>query len=164
MTRTTATNNRLGQRATPDVGESTFGGGTSQFRTEEQQQRLLLRSREVADMLDRLDGQLNVDRERAVALLAEYNGLLETVVEDIRCIRDIDEDFGGGQGAAQVAGLARLLERGIAYLLGIFSVVGSGEVLPVYNWKLVHGDVQQVLGTSQDLIRLLEPPVVKSSD
>lgn len=38
---------------------------------------------------------LRVDREQANSLLTEYRGLLELVVEDIRSIRDIDEDFGG---------------------------------------------------------------------
>jgi hypothetical protein len=30
-------------------------------------------------------------------MLVEYTGLSELVVEDIRCIRDIDESFGAGQ-------------------------------------------------------------------
>ncbi len=38
--------------------------------------------------------------------------------------------------------------------MGVFSVVSSGEVLPVYNWKLVHRDVQKVLGVSEEIAAL----------
>jgi len=115
------------------------------LRGQEQRQRLLGRAAEVATMLDRLDGQLTVDRERAIAMLAEYTGLLELVVEDIRLIRDIDENFGGSaKRPSLLARLALQLEQGIAYLLGMFSVVSSGEELPVYNWRLVERDVQEV--------------------
>ena len=108
-------------------------------------------------MLDRLDGLLRVDREQAISLLTEYSGLLELVVEDIRVIRDIDEDFGGRTPRQLVfANQALKLERGLAYLLGIFSVVSSGEEMPIYNWKLVHRDVQEVLGISQSINNSVE--------
>ena len=147
MRQVTITQNKKGNAEVINLFDSELGEHASELRTREQRGRLTQRAREVAEMLDRLDGQLSVDRERAVAMLAEYTGLLELVVEDIRCIRDIDESFGAGQRRRpQIARLALQLERGVAYLVGIFSVVSSGEVLPVYNWKLVHRDVREVLG------------------
>lgn len=144
--------------------ESKVAGNASELRTTEQRERLLRRAREVVEMLDRVDGQLSVDRERAVAMLAEYTGLLELVVEDIRSIRDIDESFGAGSPRRpHIARLALALERGLAYLVGIFSVVSSGEALPVYNWKLVHRDLLEVLQTSRAIVELDDWPALKKA-
>jgi hypothetical protein len=75
---------------------------------------------------------------------------LEIAVEDISRIREIDESFGvRGRQVARVATLSLKLEKGLAYLLGIFSVVSSGDNLSPYNWKLVERDVQMVLGISR---------------
>ena len=87
--------NRTEQRDDNDLFTGEFAGRASELRTQAQRERLIERAKEVAEMLDRLDGLLRVDRERAISLLTEYSGLLELVVEDIRSIRDIDEDFGG---------------------------------------------------------------------
>jgi hypothetical protein len=115
-------------------------------------------------MLDKLDCELKVDRERAVSLLAEYSGLLEIAVEDISRIREIDERFGGsGRQLPRVAKLSEKLEKGLAYLLGIFSVVTSGETLPAYNWKLVERDVQMVLGISHAICEELCPAPLKEA-
>lgn len=154
----TTVENKPGQCEVIDLFDNEMARCAAELRQREQRNRLLLRAKEVAEMLDRLDGQLSVDREQAVAMLAEYSGLLDLVVEDIRAIRDIDERFGAAdRRTPKIAHLALQLERGIAYLQGIFSVVSSGEVLPVYNWKLVHRDVQEVLGTSLEIIGLEEP-------
>ncbi len=144
--------NRQEQRENTDLFTEEFAEQASELRTHAQRERLVERAKEVAEMLDRLDGLLRVDREQAISLLTEYSGLLELVVEDIRSIRDIDEDFGGRTPRQLVfASQALKLERGLAYLLGIFSVVSSGEEMPVYNWKLVHRDVQEVLTISQSI-------------
>ena len=140
-----------------DLFQVAFDSTGNQHRLQEQTERLSERAKEVAEMLDRLDGQLSVDREQAVAMLAEYTGLLELVLEDIRVIRDIDESFGGcSRRRSPIAQLSLQLERGLAYLLGIFSVVSSGEELPVYNWTLVQRDVQEVLGTSRSVLERAE--------
>ncbi len=134
---------------TPDLFQVAFDSSSNRHRLQEQTARLSERAKEVASMLDRLDGQLSVDREQAVAMLAEYTGLLELVLEDIRIIRDIDESFGGRpRRRSPLAQLSLQLERGLAYLLGIFSVLSSSEELPDYNWTLVQRDVQEVLDTS----------------
>ena len=144
--------NRQEQREDNDLFAEEFAGQTNELRIQEQRERLVERAKEVAEMLDRLDGLLRVDREQAISMLTEYSGLLELVVEDIRSIRDIDEDFGGRTPRQLVfASQALKLERGLAYLLGIFSVVSSGDEMPVYNWKLVHRDVQEVLCISQSI-------------
>jgi hypothetical protein len=115
-------------------------------------------------MLDKLDCELKVDRERAVALLAEYSGLLEIAVEDISRIREVDEKFGGkGRRIPRVATLTEKLEKGLAYLLGMFSVVSAGEDLPPYNWKLVERDVQMVLGISRAIGEELCPAPLKEA-
>lgn len=144
--------NRQEQRENTDLFTEEFTEQANELRTQAQRERLVERAKEVAEMLDRLDGLLRVDREQAISLLTEYSGLLELIVEDIRSIRDIDEEFGGRTPRELViANQALKLERGLAYLLGIFSVVSSGEELPVYNWKLVHRDVQEVLTISHDI-------------
>lgn len=122
----------------------------AELRTREQQERLSKLAKELAEMLDTLDVVLKTDRERAVPLLAEYCGLLEVAVQDIACIREIDEKFGGrGRRIPPVAGLAEKLEKGLSYLLGMFSVASSGENLSPFNWKLIERDVQMILGISQ---------------
>ncbi len=152
------TPNKQRESEDTDLFDGEFAGQASELRRQEQRDRLMRRAKEVAEMLDRLDGLLSVDRERAVSMLAEQTGLLEMVVEDIRSIRDIDEEFGARtRRQPEIACKALKLEQGIAYLLGIFSVVSSGEVLPVYNWKLVQRDVQEVLGISHDIVALEEP-------
>lgn len=132
-----------------DKAAPTYGAA---LRTREQRERLSRLAKEVAEMLDALDGALKVDRERAISLIAEYCGLLEVVVEDLACIRDIDETFGGrGRMVPRIASLAEKLERGLSYLLGMFSVASSGENLSPLNWKLIERDVQKVLGTAQSI-------------
>ena len=134
------------------------------LRASEQRERLAGLAARLADMLDQLDVELKVDRERAVSLLAEYTGLLEMTVEDISRIRDIDEKFGGrGRRLPRVAKLAENLEKGLAYLLGMFSVVSSGENLSPFNWKLVERDVQKVLGISRAIGDELAPPALKEA-
>lgn len=150
--------NRKEERHPFDLFNQRFAGCADELRLQEQRERMIERAKEVAEMLDRLDGELSVDRERAISMLTECTGLLELVLDDIRCIRDIDESFGAGRGRQpKIAALSLKLERGIAYLLGMFSVVSSGEELPVYNWKLIRRDIQDVLGTSQRIAELEAP-------
>jgi hypothetical protein len=119
---------------------------------------------QLAQMLDKLDAVLRVDREQAISLLAEYSGLLELAVEDVSRVRDIDESFGGkGRRVPRVAKLAEKLEKGMAYLVGIFSVAGSGENLSTYNWKLIQRDVQEVLGIAQMIGGELAPPPLREA-
>ena len=134
------------------------------LRASEQRDRLAGLAARLADMLDQLDVELKVDRERAVSLLAEYTGLLEMTVEEISCIRDIDEKFGGhGRRVPRVARLAENLEKGLAYLLGIFSVASTGENLSPFNWQLIERDVQAVLGTSRAIGDELAPAALKEA-
>lgn len=134
------------------------------LRAIEQRTRLAALAGELAEMLDKLDCELKVDRERAIALLAECSGLLEIAVEDISRIREIDERFGGrGRRIPRIAKLAEKLEKGLAYLLGIFSAAGSGENLSPYNWKLIERDVQGVLGTSLAICEETHPEPLKEA-
>jgi hypothetical protein len=143
---------------TSDLFNKEFATHADALRLQEQRERLVAQAREMAELLDRLDGQLSVDRERAIAMLAESTGLLELVLEDVRSIRDIDESFGAGnRRQPRVARQALKFERGIAYLVGIFSVVGSGEELPVYNWSLIRRDIQDVLGIARRIVDLEQP-------
>ncbi len=111
-----------------------------------QRELLARRAREIERLLDSIDVELKVDRESAIVLLSEATGLLEMAVEDIAIIREMDNTFGGGRRKAK---LAERLEKGVAYMLGIFSVASSGENLSEYNWKLIERDVQEVLGISR---------------
>jgi hypothetical protein len=134
------------------------------LRAAGQRERLAKLSSDLAEMLDRLDVELKVDRERAVAMLAECTGLLEIAVEDLGRIREVDERFGGDKRRLpRVAKLAEKLEKGLAYLLGIFSVVSSGENLSPFNWKLVERDVQMVLGVARAIDDELTPPTFKQA-
>jgi hypothetical protein len=134
------------------------------LRAAVQRERLTKLARDLAEMLDRLDVELKVDRESAVTMLAECTGLMERAVEDIGRIREIDERFGGDvRRVPRVAKLAERLEKGLAYLLGIFSVASSGENLSPYNWKLVERDVQMVLGISRAIDDELAPPPLKEA-
>jgi hypothetical protein len=134
------------------------------FRRDEQRELLADLARKLSAMLDKLDCELKVDRERAVSLLAEYSGLLEIAVEDISRIREIDERFGGSaRRLPRIAKLSENLEKGLAYLLGIFSVISAGEDLPAYNWKLVERDVQTVLGISHAICEEICPAPLKEA-
>jgi hypothetical protein len=134
------------------------------LRTSEQRERMAELAQRLSEMLDKLDVELKIDRERAIALLAEYSGLLEIAVEDISRIREIDETFGAkGRQTPRVATLATKLEKGLAYLLGIFSVVSAGENLSPYNWKLIERDVQNVLGVSRSICDETRPVMLKEA-
>jgi hypothetical protein len=134
------------------------------LRRSRQRELLAELARQLSEMLDKLDAVLRVDREAAISLLAEYSGLLEMALEDVSRIRDIDETFGGkGRRIPRIAKLAEKLEKGTAYLVGIFSVAGSGENLSAYNWKLIQRDVQDVLGISQMIGDELSPPALKEA-
>lgn len=111
-----------------------------------QRELLAIRAREIERLLDSIDVKLKIDRESAIVLLCEATGLLEMAVEDIAIIREMDNTFGGGRREAK---LAERLEKGVAYMVGIFSVASSGENLSEYNWKLIERDVQEVLGISR---------------
>lgn len=115
-------------------------------------------------MLDKLDVVLKVDRERAISLLAEYSGLLEIAVQDISRIGKSTEDLVlPGVALLRIAALAENLEKGLAYLLGIFSVVSSGDNLSPYNWKLVERDVQMVLGIARAIGDEVRPQELKEA-
>lgn len=147
-----------------DLFENQAPKRASGLRKDEQRERLADLARRLSEMLDKLDAVLKVDRERAVALLAEYSGLLEVAVEDISCIREIDETFGGrGRRVPRIAALSEKLEKGLAYLVGMFSVVSSGERLPAYSWKLIERDVQMVLGISHAICEEICPTTVKEA-
>lgn len=136
----------------------------SALRTNEQRERLAEAAQKLSTMLDKLDVVLKVDRERAIALLAEYGGLLEIAVEDISRIREVDERFGAtGRRTPRIATLAANLEKGLSYLLGIFSVVSSGDNLSPYSWKLVEQDVQMVLGMSRAIEDEVMPQELKEA-
>ena len=138
--------------------------GAAALRKSRQREMLAELSQKLAHMLDKLEAVLKIDRERAVAVLAEYSGLLEIAVEDISRIRDIDERFGGkGRRVPRIATLAEKLEKGVAYLFGICSVAGSGENLSPYNWKLIERDVQMVLGVARMIELVLSPPAIKEA-
>lgn len=131
------------------------------LRAVEQRERLGKLAGDLTAMLDRLDIELKVDRERAIAMLAECTGLLEIAVEDIGRIRELEEPGDDGRRRVpRVAKLAEKLEKGLAYLLGICSVASSGENLLPYNWKLVERDVQMVLGISRTIGEELNPPTL----
>lgn len=110
---------------------------------------LARRAKEIEELLDSVDVRLRVDRESAISLLCEATGILEIAVEDIAIIREMDNSFGGGRRLPQVAMLAEKLEKGVAYLLGMFAVASSGNNLSAFNWKLIERDVQEVLGISR---------------
>ena len=139
-------------------------GQADALRTFEQRERLGKLAETLSMLLDRLDIELKVDRERAIAMLAECTGLLDIAVQDISRIREVDETFGiGGRRVPRVAKLAEKLEKGLAYLLGIFSVVTAGENLSPYNWKLVERDVQIVLGISRAIGDELSPTALPAA-
>jgi hypothetical protein len=147
-----------------DLFENGASQRASTLRSSEQRDQLGRLAQKLSGMLDRLDVELKVDRERAIALLAEYSGLLEVAVEEISRIREIDESFGArGRQVARVATLSSKLEKGLAYLLGIFSVVSSGDNLSPYNWKLVERDVQMVLGISHAIEDEILPQRLKEA-
>lgn len=126
-----------------------FGSGlpaeASKLRTSEQRERLAKIADELAELLDELDSRLRADRGRAVPIVAEYLGPLETAAENLSRVRDIDEQFGGrGDRSPSMAHQAGQLERGLAYLLGVLSVAVTSQNLSPYNWRLVERDVQEV--------------------
>ena len=158
------TRTREGGGKIVDLFEKQAPPETAALRAAEQRERLTKLARDLAEMLDRLDVELKVDRERAIAMLAECTGLLECAVEDVGRIREIDERFGGdARRIPRVAKLSERLEKGLAYLLGIFSVASSGENLSPYNWKLVERDVQMVLGIARAIDDELAPPSLEEA-
>lgn len=127
-------------------------------RTFEQRERLEKLASSLTLLLDRLDIELKVDRERAVAIIAECMGFIDIAVQEIGRMRDADGTFGGkGRRVPKVAKLAEKLEKGLAFLLGIFSVATSGENLSPYSWKLIERDVQMVLGIARAVEDELAP-------
>src|SRR3989304_4441671 len=164
MTQLTLVSGKRARRDAVDLFDNEAPKRAAAVRASDQRERRAGLAARLADMLDQLDVELKVDRERAVSLLAEYTGLLELTVEDISRIRDIDEKFGGhGRKVPRLAKLAEDLEKGLAYLLGIFSVVAVGDSLSPYNWKLVERDVQKVLGVSRAIGDELAPPTLKEA-
>ncbi len=59
--------NRQEQRENTDLFTEEFTEQASELRTQAQRERLVERAKEVAEMLDRLDGLLRVDREQAIS-------------------------------------------------------------------------------------------------
>jgi hypothetical protein len=77
---------------------------------------------------------LRADRSRAVPIVIEYLGPLETAAENLSRVRDIDEQFGGRAGRLpSMARHAELLEGGLVYWLGVLSVATTSENLSPYN-------------------------------
>ena len=116
------------------------------LREQEQRQRLQKLAEQLAEMLDRLDHEVRSSPERAASSVSEYAGLLERAVEDVCEIRDIDEEFGRRYRRHNaMVSLAERLEKGLNYLVGVFSVVATSSNIGHYNWRLVQRDIQEVL-------------------
>lgn len=122
---------------------------TSEAQSLRQREMLVSKAKQIEDLLEEIEELLRFDRERALALMAEATGMLEQAAEEIAIVRDVDPSFGVGRNASPVGGLALHLEKGVAYLLGIFSVATNGPEIPEFNWRLIERDVQEVLGTTK---------------
>ena len=114
-----------------------------------QRERLAIRAKEVEELLDNIDLALRGDLDSAINRLVEATRQLEEVAEDVAIIREHEDTFGRGSKDVRLAKLAEKMEKGVAYLLGMFSVATTSKNLSSYNWKLIERDVQEVLGTSR---------------
>ncbi len=152
--------------ATPvvDLFRKESVGQADALRAFEQRERLGKLASSLTLLLDRLDIELKVDRERAVAIIAECLTFMDVAVQEIGRIREVDETFGkSGRRVPRVAKLAEKLEKGLAYLLGVFCVATSGEHLSPYNWKLVERDVQMVLGLARAVDEEVTPTALPAA-
>lgn len=114
-----------------------------------QREKLAIRAKELEQLLDNIDLALRGDREAAISRLAEAACSLEAVAEEVAIIREHEDTFGQSPKDMRLAKLAEKMEKGVAYLLGMFSVATTSRNLSPYNWKLIERDVQEVLGTSR---------------
>lgn len=144
MTTLTARQNQ----PTLDLFSVQLAGYDEELRRERRRVQLAQRAGEVAGMLDRVDSLLSVDREQAVTTLAEYSGLLELVLEDLRTSTDDESPA----GANRDPGIAEQFQTQLNYLIGVFSLVASGEEPPTYDWRMVQREVQEVLGTAERIV------------
>ena len=79
-----------------DLFRDESDGQANAVRAIEQRERLGKVASSLTLLLDRLDIELKVDRERAVAIIAECMGLVDIAVQEIGRIREVDETFGQG--------------------------------------------------------------------
>lgn len=95
-------------------------------------------------MFQSLSNELLLDRERALALMAEYTGLFDDLVSQINAIRD----GGIGKGLEE---LAERLEQGLQFLIGCFTAHQPTRK----TWRLdrteIKGNIQKVWPTLSEI-------------
>ena len=117
-----------------------------------QREILRLLSQEVCDMTEELLVEMEVNRERARVLMAEFSGLFERAAEVTSILLDFDEYFGGTKSNRCIlAVLAKRLERALCYLSGVLSGANLSDRLSYLDWINLKSDADTVWKTCKSI-------------
>ena len=125
-----------------DLFERSKEGAADVHRQQHLRMLLAEKAKQISDLLDGLESVIGSDRERAMSMLAEYSTLMDDASSEVSSVRRISEEL----EEAILHDDALRLERGIRYLIGLFSAMSSGEIQSDYDWKQLELDVRELLG------------------
>ncbi|MCA9215330.1 MAG: hypothetical protein KDB27_19830 [Planctomycetales bacterium] len=122
---------------------------------EAQRKVLLQLSHELIGMTERLLVEIEVDRDAARSLIAEFTGLLEKATNAASILLDFDEYFGGTKSRRpRLAVLAKKLELSLCYLSGVLSAIHVSDELSYLDWLNVKADIDSVWKISRSIVSM----------
>ena len=117
----------------------------AQDATTAQREILIQLGHELIEMTERLLVEIEVDREVARSLIAEFAGLFEKATDAVSILLDFDEYFGGTKSRRpRSAVLAKRLDLSLSYLSGVLSVVHVSDELTRLDWINLKSDIDSV--------------------
>lgn len=102
-------------------------------------------SEELIEMTEHLLIEMEVDRDGARSLIAEFSGLFEQASNAASILLDFDEFFGGTKSnRPRMAVLGKKLEVSLSYLSGVLSAIHVSDELSYVDWVNVKSDIDAV--------------------
>ncbi len=110
-------------------------------------------SSELIEMTERLLVEIEVDREAARSLIAEFAGLFEEATNAASILLDFDEHFGATRSRrSRFAILAKKLEVSLSYLSGVLSAIHISDELSYLDWMNVKTDIDSVWKVCRSIV------------
>ena len=122
--------------------------GLEEFRQQARREELARIVGKLGAMFRDLHNEVVIDRERALAMISEYSGILESICGEINEIRDYD--LGG-----KLNSLAEKLERGLSFLCGYLTVVGVSCEGSENTWVLDRAEIRSAVYRTWQTARLV---------
>ncbi|MCA9167109.1 MAG: hypothetical protein KDB23_05555 [Planctomycetales bacterium] len=119
-------------------------------------------SRNLEKMTEEVLVEIEVNRERARLLIAEFAGLFETASVAVSVLIDFDEFFGGAEvRPPYFSVIAKRLERSLIYLCGVMWAFNVSDEMSVLDWSNLVSDISAVNSICREINCRTDTPSLK---